>query len=331
MRLGVLLVFGVAGLSLLLLARNRYQAAALQLARLNTVEGVVSSIGADGELNLKYNVGPAAYEIVRSVPINVPKIRAGDTVPLVYTTDRPDSARVRQWSVVYQDSAAAGGFGILAILMAAAGFVMLGSSAAPAITASPYVYAGAASLEHPIELRTTRKEFLTTLVVAAGAFIVAFLVCRYPNFLWTPWLSYPAAALIVLTGLFVLWGAFYTKSIRIRADQNGVAITDSDGGRRFLWTDVAGLKHEVLTQEVLHKSAINNNSKKRDFWYTTEEVGHSLILLNDSGNELLKLSEDTPMEPLQDWLRLRAYIPGRTGLTVHEEIRKSPLDPGRPF
>ena len=39
----------------------------------------------------------------------------------------------------------------------------------------------------------------------------------------------------------------------------------------------------------------------------------------------LKLDEDTPMEPKQDWLLLRAYIPRRTGLPIVQESRKSPF------
>jgi hypothetical protein len=127
MRYAVLLLLGFFGVFLLFVARSRYDSVNVQVASLNTVEGVVKSIGPDGELNLTYDVGPAAYQIVRPVPIKIPRIRAGDKIPLLYKPDRPDTAKVRQWSVLYPDSLVAGGFGVLAILFAAGAFVAVGN------------------------------------------------------------------------------------------------------------------------------------------------------------------------------------------------------------
>ena len=102
-------------------------------------------------------------------------------------------------------------------------------------------------------------------------------------------------------------------------------MTDSDGGRQFLWKNVAALKRETVTQVIQHRSLIDHHSRKLDFSYTEDEVGHYFILLDAAGKELLKLDEDAPMTPLPDWDRLRAYIPQRTGLPVQQERRESPL------
>jgi hypothetical protein len=340
MRYLALLLIGSFGAALLFVAYNRFQAVNGQLASLNTAAGVVESIGPDGDLHVKYTVGSTDYEILRSVPVKVPWIRTGDAVPLVFSSDRPDAARIRQWSVVYQDSAVTGAFGLAAILAAIVVFLIMGSSGLGRVTATANAtpspaestaMAAAVStdkpieMDKPIELRNTGKDFVTTLIMAAGIFVVAFLLYRYPYFLWSRWLSYPAAGLVAIVGAFVVWGAFFTKSIRIRADENGVVVTDSDGGHKFLWKDVATLKRETVTQVVQHKSLIDHHSRKLDYSYTQSEIGHYLILLDASGKELLKLDEDTPMTPLPDWDRLRAYIPQRTGLPVQQHSRESPL------
>ncbi len=179
------------------------------------------------------------------------------------------------------------------------------------------------SLEHPMILRTTKSEFTTDLVMAFGALLVAFLLFRYPDFLWKPLLGYIAGTLVGIVGLFWIWGAFYTKSFEIHADQSGVEVKDSDGGHRFSWSDVAALRHETITQDVVHKNL--SQDMKNFGTRTTEEVAHYLILLDAAGKELLKLNEDSPMQPFDDWIRLREFIPSRTGLVVEQITKKSIL------
>ncbi|HEX3745668.1 MAG TPA: hypothetical protein VHW09_17120 [Bryobacteraceae bacterium] len=325
MRYIVLLLLSSFGIFLLFLARNRYEAVNLKLAGDRTVQASLSSILANGDLTLKYTVDAADYEIVRSVPVNFfPRIRAGSPVPLLFSADRPDAARVRHWSVIYQDSAVCGAFGLVALALAMGAFVTLGTTPKPATTTRYPPPAAAVSLNRAIELRNTRRNFVSSLAVALGVFTAAFLLYRNPYFLWTPWLSYPAAAVVAVIGIFMVWGAFFERSIRIRADRDGVVVTDSDGSRKFVWEEVAVLKRETMTQQVRHKSAITHNTSS-DYWYSVSEVGHAFILLGKSGQVLLKLDEDTPMEPLQDWLTLRAFIPQRTNLPVVQETTKSPL------
>ncbi len=208
--------------------------------------------------------------------------------------------------------------------MAITAFVAFGvthTSPPPVQYAPP---ASVVSLDHAIELRNTREDFVTSLVVALGVFAMAFLLYRNPYFLWKPWLSYSAALAVAVIGLFMMWGAFFNRSIRIHADRDGVVVTDSDGSRKFAWEEVAVLKRETMTEVVRHKSAIVNH-RASDYSYTTSEVGHTFILLDKSGKVLLKLDEDTPMDPPPDWLALRAFIPQRTGLPVVQETTKSPL------
>lgn len=68
-----------------------------------------------------------------------------------------------------------------------------------------------------------------------------------------------------------------------------------------------------------------NNGTNDDFTHRIEEVARAFILVDNSGKELLKLDEETPMEPKQGWLLLRAYIPQRTRLPIVQESRKSPF------
>jgi hypothetical protein len=315
MRYAVLLLLGSVGGLLLFLARHQYEAVNLQLAGMNTVQGVVSSIGSGGDLSLKYRVASTDYEVVRSLPVNFfPRIRAGDTVALVYDAGRPDTASVRHWSKTYRDAAVIGGFGLVAIVAAFAVFVIMGS---PPLAAPPRPYLvqiGVVSLDHPIEIRAVLKEFYTTLIMPIGLIVAAFLLYRYPDFMWTRWLGYPFATVLLLVGIGVIWAAFPERSRRIRADLDGIQIQDGHGARKFVWTDVAGLKRKITTQQVgSHRT------------YITKEVLHHFILLDYSGHELLNLNEDEPMEPVQDWLKLFAYIPQRTGLPVTKEFREIPF------
>jgi hypothetical protein len=333
MRYALFLLFGTIGVLLLFLARHQYEAVNLRLAGWGAAQGIVRSVKPNGDLNLAYRVESTDYEVVRSVAVNFfPRFRAGDTVNLVYDRARPDTAKVRQWSVMYQDTAVVGGFGLVAILAGVGALVMMGG--APSIE-RPAPYTAPTSvivLDHPIEIRETRREFYTTLVVAAVLFVIAFLLFRNPGALRTRWVGYPAASVVLLVGIGIVWGAFYSKSIRIRADQDGLEIKASDGSRKFVWAEVGSLKRETVTQRVRHTPAFSRaGTGSRSYIYTIEEVGHYFILLDNSGREILKLDEDVAMEPLQDWLTLRAFIPQRTGLPVQQETRKSPLGEGQGF
>jgi len=328
MRYALLVLFGAVGVLLLVLAHNRYDVANRQLAGLNTVDGIVSSMAENGDLNVKYRVGSTDYEVVRSLPVNFfPRIRAGERIALVYAAARPDTATVRHWSKVYQDVAVSGGFGLVAIAMAIAAMMAMASAPTTPQTRPLTPPTAAVSLDHPMELRNTRKDFVTSLLVVAGTFVAAFLLWRNPYFLGTPWLSYPAAVAVVLLAAGMLWGSFQNRSLRIRADQFGIEIQDNEGSRHFVWTDVAAIKRETVTKRMQHVSAIKHGSN-RDYTYTTHEVQHNLIVEDKTGKALLKLDEDTPMDPLQDWLLLRAYIPQRTGLPVTEVSRESALGDG---
>src|SRR5256885_615676 len=75
MRYVVLLVLLAVGSGLLYLARYRYQAVNQQLARLNSVEGVVDSVASNGDLNLKYTVArysslPAVTSLDRPIELH---------------------------------------------------------------------------------------------------------------------------------------------------------------------------------------------------------------------------------------------------------------------
>jgi hypothetical protein len=328
MRYAVLVTMGLFGGFLLWAAQYRYQAVNLQLAHLNSVEAVVTSVGPDDDLHLKYAVGSTPYEIVRSVGVNLfPSIKAGDKVLLAYDTARPDTATLRHWSETYQDSAVAGGFGVVAIVMAVAVFVIMGSGIKGDAVRPPQAVAVVTTLDRPIELKNAGSGVFSTLVLAVGIFGAAFLLYRNPDFMWSRYLSYPVATLIALFGGFLAWSAFFTKAPGIHADQRGIVVNNSDGGHQFLWEDIAALKHEIVTQEVVHRPLSQLNSHKNDFISTTEEVAHTFVLLDSSGKELLKLNEDVPMKPFEDWMRLRGYIRGRTGLPVEEAIRESPQGP----
>ncbi len=330
MRYAALILLGSFGAFLLFVARYRYQAVNVQAAGLNMVEAVVQSIGPDGELNLKYKVGVEAFEITRRVPIRIPRIRAGDHVTLLYNTARPDTAKVRQWSVLYPDSLVFGGFGLVAILFAVGAFVALGRvpSVGEALK-NPQSHVERthessipvpASLDRPIELHNARNEFYISFLMAAGAFVAAFFLYRNPPwFLVSRWLAYPVIAVIVLFGIGMIFAAFDTQSMRIRANQDGVEIVDSLGSRKFPWTDVAAIKRETVSRSTYSSGKFFSRG------YSSQVLGRSLILLDGSGKVLLKLDEDVALEPVEDWMRLRAFIPKRTGLEVKEAARETLL------
>ncbi len=331
MRYMALLVLLSAGTALLYLAWYRYQAVNLQLALLNSVEGTVDSVASNGDLNLKYSVAGTPYEITRSVPIKfIPAIRAGERVTLLYPASRPDTARVRHWSVVYQDSAVTGSFGIAAFIFAIGAFVLMGSiPARPDMTAGQQPYSTVTrysslpvvtSLDQPIELHNARNEFyISVTLLAGGAFLVSYLLYRNPDFLWTRYLGYPAAVVVALFGVGMIFAAFQNRSLQLRADNDGIQLKDNSGSRTILWKDVAAIKRETVTRSTW------NSGKYARRGYSSKTVGHYLQLLDASGKVLYKIDEDVAMEPAQDWIRLRAFIPHRTNLPVQEETRETLL------
>jgi hypothetical protein len=117
----------------------------------------------------------------------------------------------------------------------------------------------------------------------------------------------------------MIFAAFQNQTLRIRVDQEGFESEDSSGARRFLWKDVAALKRETVTRSTWQSGRYFTRG------YASRDIGHYFILLDGAGKELLRLDEDVPMQPSQDWRLLRAYIPVRTGLTVNEETRESLL------
>jgi hypothetical protein len=314
MRYVSLLFFGAFGVALLFLAYNRFQSAASFVASANAVEGTVKSLTNDGDFLLAYRVGSEDYTIQRSVPINYfPKIKVGDTVPLLYTSDRPDYANFSHWSRVYEQFNVCAFLGAMAMIAAIGSFLMFGMDGTP-----PAQVVVVTALDHPIDLRSTWKEFWTGMVVSLIPCLFAFAIYRVTHDRW-PWLSYIGVAFFVLLALGLMWATAFSKSIQIHADQDGVQIKDNDGVRRFPWTDVAALKRETTTRNVLHERADGT----RD--HTVEEMTHDFCLLDATGKELLRLNEDAPMEPLNDWMLLRGYIRGRTGLPVKEETKKNIL------
>ena len=314
MRYVALLFFGAFGVALLLLAYNRYQSATSFLETANTVQGTVNSQDDDGDFHLTYRVGSKDYRVSQSVPINhFPKIKVGDTVPLVFTPDRPDYANFRHWSRVYEQFNVCAFLGLMAMIAAIGSFTMMGFEGTP----RPQVVVVTA-LDHPIDLRSTWKEFWTGMLVSLIPFLFAFAMYRATHYRW-PWLSYIGVALFTLLAFGLMWAAAFTKSIRIHADQDGVQIKDNDGTRRFSWTDVAALKRETTTRKLRNDRADGT----RD--YGVQEMTHNFCLLDGFGKELLRLNEDAPMEPVNDWMVLRGYIRGRTGLPVEEETKKNIL------
>jgi hypothetical protein len=324
MRYVVLLLLLAVGSALLYLARYRYQAVNLQLAQLQSVEGTVDSVAANGDLNLKYSVAGTPYEITRSVPVKFfPNIRAGERVTLLYPAARPDTARVRHWSVVYPDSAITGGFALVAFAIGIGGFVMMGGI--PSMkdigggdqayaTVTPYkANPVATTLDRPIELHNARNEFFLSFVLAGAAFLASYLLYRNPDFLWTRYIGYPVAVAAALLGVGMIFAAFQNKSLRLRADNDAIQLTDNEGSTTIYWKDVAALKRQSVTRSTLHGG---HYTRRR---YSTETVGRYLQLLDASGKVLYEINENVPMEPVQDWVRFRAFIPGRTNLPVQEE------------
>jgi hypothetical protein len=320
MRYVVLGILCAVAVILFAIARTTYRTDRRDLGIMSAADGVVVSIDAAEAMTVKYNVGPTGYEVVRTVAINhFPTIHAGDHVALVFDDPRPDAASLRHWSNDYQDAAVTGGFGLAVIVAGLGVFFMMGHT--PKIRPQNYPLPVNVSLDHIIELRNTRSEIVSTLIVAAVTFLLAFLTYRYPEFFWKPWLAHVATAVILLLGIGFIWVALDEKVTRIRADQAGIEVSDGLGKRKFTWEEVEQLKHEVITQRVR-----SPNDVTEQISHTTEEVAHSLVLLGRGGSELFRLNQELPMQPLKDWLLLRAYIPLRTNLPVIVETKERLLD-----
>jgi len=160
--------------------------------------------------------------------------------------------------------------------------------------------------DSPIEMRLPKITIGTYLLYAASFLIGCIWLFRYPETLWTRWLAYPAAlVLLALTGV-MLYVTFYQNKERIVADRDGIEVrVAGEAPERVNWSQVGTVKILKVEARIKSTSAL------------TRLVGTYFLLQDREGGELLKI--DDPLAPSEAYQLFLDCIPAWTGLPVHRE------------
>ena len=178
-----------------------------------------------------------------------------------------------------------------------------GSQAPAVVTQPPPVVTPPDS---PIEMRLPKITIGTYLLYAASFLIGCIWLLRYPETLWTRWLAYPAAlVLLALTGV-MLYVTFYQNKERIVADRDGIEVrVAGEAPERVNWSQVGTVKILKVEARIKSTSAL------------TRLVGTYFLLQDREGGELLKI--DDPLAPSEAYQLFLDCIPVWTGLPVQRE------------
>lgn len=153
----------------------------------------------------------------------------------------------------------------------------------------------------PIEMRRTGASIGETWMWAIGFFCSAVGLALFPDVLWTRWLAYPVAAVLLVLAAGAAYIAVGQRNQRCVADANGV---DVWGIERVAWKDVASV---TLVEE------------RASSQYRTRRAGvlaRYLLLESQAGEELLRLEE---LAPPEEYRRFLDAIPAWTGRPVQEK------------
>jgi hypothetical protein len=151
----------------------------------------------------------------------------------------------------------------------------------------------------PIEMRRTSASIGDTWMWAIGFFCSAVGVALFPDVLWTRWLAYPVAAVLLVLAAGATYIAVGQRSQRCVADAKGV---DAWGLEQVAWKDVASV---TLVEE-------RAGARSR----RVGVLNRYLLLESKAGEELLRLEE---MAPPEQYRRFLDAIPAWTGRPVQEK------------
>jgi hypothetical protein len=154
-----------------------------------------------------------------------------------------------------------------------------------------------------IELHQSGGSVLSLYGYALCFLFAAGWLVRYPDTLRTGWLSYPAAAVMLVLAVGAVLIALSQRDVRYVADANGIEIRRPQTSERVAWKDVATVK-EVERWRKRYRSAL------------TDFLGRHLAFEDREGEELLRLEDVAPAEAYQ---RLLESIPAWTGHPVQHE------------
>ena len=160
--------------------------------------------------------------------------------------------------------------------------------------------------DSPIEMRLPKITIGKYLLYAVSFLIGCIWLLRYPETLWTRWLAYPAAlVLLALTGV-MLYVTFYQNKERIVADRDGIEVrVAGEAPEKVNWSQVGTVKILKVEAKIKSTSAL------------TRLVGTYFQLLDREGGELLKI--DDPLAPSEAYQLFLDCIPTWTGLPVQRE------------
>lgn len=162
--------------------------------------------------------------------------------------------------------------------------------------------------DSPIEMRLPKITIGIYLLYAAFFLIGCVMLLRYPDILWTRWISYPAAPVLLALMGVMLYVAFYQNKERIVADRDGIEVrVVGEILKKVSWSQVGTVKILEVETRIKSDSALTRLS------------GRYLLLQDREGGELWKIDE--PLAPSEAYQLFLDCIPAWTGLPVQRETQ----------
>ena len=175
-----------------------------------------------------------------------------------------------------------------------------------------------------IVMQATSAQVGDTLMWALGFFLSSVGLVEVPDALWTKWISYPAAfVLLLLMGLMLLI-SMGQKLQRVEADSSGIQVFTETRGFRPQDLPESGTSElddpesnvkwaQVGAVRLVRKYTKSSNSRRSG---TSTLVSSNFVLLDHNGKELLSISE--PLAPPDRYKLFLESIPRWTGHQVEE-------------
>jgi hypothetical protein len=161
--------------------------------------------------------------------------------------------------------------------------------------------------DRPIEMRPAEGESGDKLLYAVGFLLAGLGMLVFPDMLWSRWLAYPAALVLLVLSGFSFHMTYGLKNQTLVADGKGIEIREKgEVIDKIAWSDVGTVKIQVIE----HRKSTRSVAVEKD---------RNFLLLDRSGELVLTIAE--PLTPPESYRLFLNCIPSWTGLTVEHEVK----------
>lgn len=167
--------------------------------------------------------------------------------------------------------------------------------------------------DRPIEMRPASGSFAEEFIISLGFLMACIGLLIFPDVLWTRWLSYPVALVLLIVSGASFSSTWAVRNKTIAADRSGLEIrVKGKIVEKIAWTDIG----MVMTLKIEHRKS---NSA------IATSTSRYLVMENRGGEEIFRIDE--PLTPPEAYVLFLECIPSWTGLKVRRELRSGSNPP----